>query len=145
MVSARKPPTQPSKCQASLRPPQAEGVGGVPPNEVASIFYEEQVILFSQIKTGGGGDGGGGGCETGGCTLTHGPRLLGIYINLLVALLSRWSAARWRRRPSTAGPAHPECPGTFLLLCCCTFSSCTSASRQNNNTLLYASTHYLFP
>ena len=23
----------------------------VPPNEVASIFYEEQVILFSQIKT----------------------------------------------------------------------------------------------
>lgn len=26
----------------------------VPPNEVASIFYEEQVILFSQIKTGKG-------------------------------------------------------------------------------------------
>lgn len=33
----------------------------VPPNEVASIFYEEQVILFSQIKTGEGGGGGGGG------------------------------------------------------------------------------------
>lgn len=44
------------------------------PNEVASIFYEEQVILFSQIKTGKGGRGGrgeecggdrgeGGGCK----------------------------------------------------------------------------------
>lgn len=32
--------------------------------EVAFIFYEEQVILFSQIKMGGGGGGGGEGGES---------------------------------------------------------------------------------
>lgn len=50
-------------------PNEAPGGGGCPlvlPNEVASIFYEERVILFSLIKMGGGGGEGGEGRERGG-------------------------------------------------------------------------------